>query len=98
MKLSVSSIKTHRDMLSTVFRFKLPELGDHHVVRDLIRSFAIECPPMPPSWDLDIVLKHLFFSAYEPLESVDLRTLSKKTLFLVSSCDCKESRCAPGSL
>ena len=32
MKLSVSSIKAHHSMLSTVFRFKLPELGDHHVL------------------------------------------------------------------
>ena len=87
MKLSVSSIKTHRSMLSTVLRFKLPELGDHHVLRHLIQSFAGECPhrpPMPPSWDLDIVLKHLFSLAYKPLESVDLHILSKKTLFLLA--------------
>ena len=57
MKLSVSSIKTHRSILSTMFRFKLCELGDHHVVRDLIWSFAMErtmkerphCAPMLPS-------------------------------------------------
>ena len=36
MKLSVSTIKAHRSMLSTVFRFKLPELSDHHVLCDLI--------------------------------------------------------------
>ena len=87
VKLSVSSIKAHRSMLSTVFQFKLLELGGHHVLRDLIRSFVIERPhrpPMPPCWDLDIVLKYLMSSAYEPLESSDLRTLSKKTLFLLA--------------
>ena len=86
-KLSVSSIKAYRSMLALVFRFKLPELGEHHVLRDLIRSFAVErpaCAPLPPSWDLNIVLHHLMSSSYEPLESLSLRSLSKKTLFLVS--------------
>ena len=76
--LSVSS------MLSTVFRFKLLELGDNHVLRDLIRFFVIDRPPMPPSCDLDVVLRHLISSEYKQLESVSLRTLSKKTLFLVA--------------
>ena len=58
--LSLSSVKTHRSMLSMVFRFKLPELGEHRVLRDLLRSFSIErpCrPQVPPSWDLDAVLR-----------------------------------------
>ena len=58
-RLSVSSIKAHHSMLSTVFHFKLPDLGDHHILRDLIRSFAIEWPhrpPMPLSWDLMLSL------------------------------------------
>ena len=60
--LSVSTIKAHRSMLSTVFHFKLPELGEHHVLHDLSRSFAIERPhhpPMPQSWDLEVVPRHL---------------------------------------
>ena len=36
------------------------------------------------SWDLDAVLRHLMSSAFEPLGSVSLRALTKKTLFLVS--------------
>ena len=87
IKLSVSTIKAHRSTLSTVFCFKLPELGEHHVLRDLIWSFAIERPyhpPMSPSWDLDVVLWHFMSSAYEPLESVSLKTFSKKTLFLLA--------------
>ena len=74
-------------MLSAVFKFKLPELGDHHVLRGLIRSFCIECPrrpPTPPCWDLDIVLRQLMSEAYEPLSSLSLRSLTKKTLFLVA--------------
>ena len=42
--LSLSSVKAHRSMLSSVFRFKLPELGEHRVLHDLLRSFAIGRP------------------------------------------------------
>ena len=85
--LSLSSVKAHRSMLSSVFQFKLPALGEVRVLQDLVRSFAIERPrrpQAPPSWDLDAVLRHLLSSAFEPLESVSLRALTKKTLLLVS--------------
>ena len=85
--LLVSSIKAHRYMLSMVFRLKLPELGNHHVLRVLIRCFAIECPQhpqLPPSWDLDVVLHHLMSAAYDPLETLSLRAWTKKALFLVA--------------
>ena len=84
--LSLSSVKAHHSMLSSVFRFKLPLLGEDRVLYDLLRSFAIERPrrpQVPPSWDFDLVLRHLMSSAFEPLESVSLRALTKKTLFLV---------------
>ena len=74
-------------MLSAVFKFKLPELSDHHAIRSLLRSFAIERPrgPLsPPSWDLDLVLKHLMSDSYEPLSLQSLRIITKKTLFLIS--------------
>ena len=84
---SLSSVKAHRSMLSAVFRIKLPELGEHHVLRDLLYSFAVECPlhpRFPQSWDLDVVLRHLMSSECEPLERLSLRALTKKTLFLVA--------------
>ena len=74
-------------MLSSVFQFKLYALGEDRVLQDFLRSFAIERPrrpQAPPSWDLDAVLRHLMSSAFEPLESVSLRALPQKTLFLVS--------------
>ena len=73
-------------MLSSVFRFMLPALGEDRVLQDLLCYFAIERPrhpQAPPSWDLDAVLRHPMSSAFEPLESVSLRALTKKT-FLVS--------------
>ena len=71
------------------FQFKLPALGEDRVLQNLVRSFAIERPrrpQAPPSWDLNAVLRHLMSSAFEPLESVSLRALTKKTWVLVS-CD-----------
>ena len=91
--LSLSSVKAHRSMLSSVFRFKLPTLGEDRVLQDLLRSFAIKRPrrpQAPPSWDLDEVLRHLMSSAFEPLETVSLRALTKKTLFLVSLATAKQ--------
>ena len=85
--MSLSSAKAHCSMLSSAFRFRLPLLGEDKVLQDLLHSFAIERPrrpQAPPSWDLDAVLRHLMSSAFEPLESVSLRALTKKTLFLVS--------------
>ena len=86
-KLLLSSVRAHRSMLFVVFHFKLPELSEHHVLWDLIRSFAIERPrhpQLPPAWDLDVVVRHIMSAAYEPLESLSLRALTKKTLFLVA--------------
>ena len=85
--LSLFSAKAHCSMLSSVFRFKLPALGEDRVLQDLLHSFAIERPrrpQAPPSWDLDAVLRHLMSSPFEPLGSVSLWALTKKTLFLVS--------------
>ena len=89
-ELSLSSVKAHRSILSSVFRFKLPSLGEDRVLQDLLRSFAIERPrrpQAPPSRDLDAVMRHLLSSAFEPLESVSLRAFTKKTFFFCLTCD-----------
>ena len=70
------------------FSFKLPAISTDSALKNLIRSFAVECPRGPtahPLWDMDVVLRHLSPSAYEPLQSRALRTITKKVLFLVSS-------------
>ena len=85
--LSISSIKGYRSMLSVVFKFHLPALSSHPVLRDLLRSFRVSAPsyPMrPPSWDLSKVLRFLLFGAFEPLRDALLRALSKKVLFLLA--------------
>ena len=74
-------------MLSAVFRFPLPALSTHPVLRDLLHSFRVSAPsyPMrPPSWDLSKVLRFLLSGAFEPLRSTPLRALSKKVIFLLA--------------
>ena len=85
--LSVSSIKGYRSMLSAVFRFHLPDISAHPVLRDLLRTFrksAPFCPVRPPVWDLSKVLRFLISDAFEPLRDDPLRALSKKVLFLLA--------------
>ena len=84
---SPSCIKGYRSMLSVVFRSRLPEISSSPVLRDLLRSFSIFRPRAvlsPPSWDLNKVLQALRSPPYEPLESIDFRALSSKTIFLVA--------------
>ena len=38
----------------------------------------------PPAWDLEMVLRYLRSSSFEPLSSLSLCSLMKKVLFLVS--------------
>ena len=85
--LSSSAISGYRSMLSSTFRFVLPEISTSSVLKDLMRSFSIDRPvsvSRAPSWDLGKVLGFLRSSAFEPLESLSLRELTKKCLFLVS--------------
>ena len=87
--LSLSSVKAHRSMLSSVFQFKLPALGEDRVLQDLVRSFAIERPrrpQAPPSWGLDVVLQHLMSSAFEPLECLPEGSYKEDIVFGLS-CD-----------
>ena len=85
--LGVSSIKDYRSMLSAVFRFQLPSLSTHPVLRDLLRSFCLESAERqlrPPAWDLSLVLRYLNTSAFKPLSVAPLRALAQKVLFLLA--------------
>ena len=75
-------------MLSAVFRFHLPSLSSHPVLRDLLRSFRLSSAGRllrPPAWDLSVVPRFLNSSAFEPLsQAAPLCALSQKTLFLLA--------------
>ena len=84
--LGVSSIRGYRSMLSAVFRFQLPSLSSHPVLRDLLRSFCLESAERqlrPPAWDF-LVLRFLNTSPFEPLSEAPLRALTQKVLFLLA--------------
>ena len=86
-QLSVSSIMGYRSMLSAVFKSVLPEISSSPVLHDLLRSFQVEAPireVRPLSWDLTTVLTYLRSSSFEPLATISLRDLTRKTLFLIS--------------
>ena len=74
-------------MLTSIIKYRLPELSDHFLLRDLISSFGLELPvrsPCPPTWDLCRVLDYLRGPLFKPLASKDLRTVTCKVLFLLS--------------
>ena len=85
--LSISAIKGYRSMLSFVFKSRLPEIAHSYIIRDLLRSFGLERPPHREKkigWDLNKVLSSLRSPPFEPIESIPLRLLTQKTLFLIS--------------
>ena len=84
--LSVSAIKGYRFMLSFVFRFKLPSISSSKVLKDLIKSFFLQRPVLksPFAWDLNRVLSALRAPPFEPLDSITIRHLIQKCLFLIA--------------
>ena len=82
----MSFIKGYWSMLSAVFRFHLPNISTHPVLRDLVRSFRVSSPSYPlrpPAWDFSKVLRFLNTASFEPLRTASLRALSQKVLFLL---------------
>ena len=71
--IKVVSVFLHGQPLYALrgIHFCLPELGEHHVLQDLIQFLAIgwlPCPQLLPLWVWVVVLPHLFSSVSELLE------------------------------
>ena len=91
-KAAVSTIKGYRSMLSSVFKFCLPEISTSSILKDLTRSFEISAPcPVhrSPSWDLDKVLEYLSGPSFEPLADASFRNKTRKALFLLAMATAK---------
>ena len=86
-KLSVGTIKGFRSVLHSVLRHNEININHNQDISDVIRSFIIERPITRKdsvSWNMDIVLQYLCSRKFEPLGSVPIRELTKKTLFLTT--------------
>ena len=86
-KAAVSTIKGYRAMLSSVFKFCLPEISSSPILKDLVRSFEISAPrPLhhSPPWDLDKVREYLSGSFFEPLAEASFQNKTRKALFLLA--------------
>ena len=79
-------------MLSSVFKFCLPEISTSPILKDLTHSFEISAPrPVhrSPSWDLDKVLEYLSGPPFEPLADASFRNKTRKALFLLAMATAK---------
>ena len=97
----MSTIKGYRSMLSSVYKFCLPEISTSPILKDLTRSFEISAPrPVhrSPSWDLDKVLEYLSGPPFEPLAEASFRNKARKALVPTGYVDCQASRSTTGSL
>ena len=91
-KAAISTIKGYRAMLSSVFKFCLPEILSSPILKDLVRSFEISAPrPLhhSPPWDLDKVLEYLSGPPFEPLAEASFRNKTRKALFLLAMATAK---------
>ncbi|XP_064096520.1 uncharacterized protein LOC135208347 [Macrobrachium nipponense] len=90
-KLAAFTIKGYRSMLSSVFRHRGLNISEDRGLHDLIRSFetAKTKTARPPSWNLDVVLRFLMSSKFEPPHTAPFRDLTRKSLFLFALASAK---------
>ncbi len=81
LKVYVAAISAYHDPVEG------KSVGKHDLVVRFLRGARRLNPPRPPSlpsWDLALVLRALITAPFEPLQSVDLKFLSMKTLLLTA--------------
>ncbi len=79
LKVYVAAISAYHDPVEG------KSVGKHNLVVRFLRGARRLNPPRPPSlpsWDLALVLRALITAPFEPLQSVELKFLSMKTLLL----------------
>ncbi|XP_074849028.1 uncharacterized protein LOC142012530 isoform X1 [Carettochelys insculpta] len=86
--LSLSSLKVH---LAAISAFRHEEEGHtvfvHLMVTRFLKGFVNLYPPrkpLPPSWNLDLVLNAKTGPPFEPLATISLHLLTIKTTFLLA--------------
>ncbi len=81
LKVYVAAISAYHDPVEG------KSVGKHDLVVRFLRGARRLNPPRPPSlpsWDLALVLRALITAPFEPLQSVELKFLSMKTLLLTA--------------
>ncbi len=81
LKVYVAAISAYHDPVEE------KSVGKHNLVVRFLRGARRLNPPRPPSlpsWDLALVLRALITAPFEPLQSVELKFLSMKTLLLTA--------------
>ena len=85
--LSLSAIKGYKAMLQGVFSHRGVDLSSDQVLSSIIRACSRQVcrsGPKVPSWNLDVVLRALLTSPFEPMATADMRNVTMKTIFLVA--------------
>ncbi len=81
LKVYVAAISAYHDPVEG------KSVGKHNLVVRFLRGarrLNLGGPPSLPSWDLALVLRALITAPFEPLQSVELKFLSMKTLLLTA--------------
>ena len=92
-KLSLSSIKGYRSMISHTLAFtKSSQVCADPAISELVRAMELSRPvsrTLAPKWDLACVLGSLIKAPYEPLDQASLQFLTWKTVFLLTMASAK---------
>ena len=86
LKLGPSSIKGHRSAINSVWRVAGRQDTESHNLKALLDTFSVDRPRSTvtlPKWDLALVLRVLTKEPYEPIQDMDFKKLSSKTVFLL---------------
>jgi hypothetical protein len=88
LKLRMSTIRQHKSCVCTTIR---QTTGKDHssdtILTNLLKGMEKEAPPPKsriPEWNLNVVLEALSKPPFEPLNEVDIKHLTFKTVFLVA--------------
>ena len=86
-KLQAVTIQSYRTVLASYIPDSVAPIKDSPEISKLLQSFFRDRPRSARSvapWDLRIVLDSLTQAPFEPLETVDIKFLTMKTVFLIS--------------
>jgi hypothetical protein len=88
LKLSVASVRCHRAAISTTIKQAGgPSFSEDQLLRDVTKALALDCITTArrvPLWDLSVVLNCLRGDPFEPIDTISMKFLSYKTVFLLT--------------